>query len=117
MGTECYWLQRSAWAPFRGRQRTSTCWSQLGVGLSWFHLSSLRLVIPASKTTSRLRHPPLDFTGRSHRREHPPAGEQIFGSAFRINNSLKHNAISCRFRAKLALLCNVVARQVALYAR
>jgi hypothetical protein len=33
----------------------------------------------------------------------------IFGLALRINNSLKHNGISCRFRAKMALLDNLAA--------
>ena len=34
--------------------------------------------------------------------------------ALLINNALKHKGISCRFRAKLALLCKVAARRGAL---
>jgi hypothetical protein len=36
------------------------------------------------------------------------------GSAVSINNPLKHNAISCRFRANMALLGNLAARRSAL---
>jgi hypothetical protein len=38
----------------------------------------------------------------------------IFGFAFRINKPLKHKGISCHFRAKIALLDNLAARQGAL---
>jgi AraC-like DNA-binding protein len=41
--------------------------------------------------------------------------ELILASALRINNSLKRNGISCRFRAKLALLCNLAGPPDALY--
>jgi hypothetical protein len=37
----------------------------------------------------------------------------IFGFAVRINNPLKHNGISCRFRAEMAFLDNVAARESA----
>jgi hypothetical protein len=38
----------------------------------------------------------------------------IFGFALRINNPLKDNRFSCRFRAKMALLDNLAAGRSAL---
>jgi hypothetical protein len=39
---------------------------------------------------------------------------QIFGLTLHINNPLKHNVISWRFRARLAIPYNVAARRFAL---
>jgi hypothetical protein len=38
----------------------------------------------------------------------------VFGFTLHINNPLKRNGISCRFRAKMALLDNLAARRSAL---
>jgi hypothetical protein len=38
----------------------------------------------------------------------------VFDFALRINNQLKNNGISCRFRAKMAVLDNLAAGQIAL---
>jgi hypothetical protein len=38
----------------------------------------------------------------------------VFGLAVLINNPMKSNDISCRFRAKMALLDNLAARRSAL---
>ena len=58
--------------------------------------------------------PARDFAGRRRTYGHLLANDPIFGLTLHINNPLKHNVISCRFRARLAILYNVAARQFAL---
>jgi hypothetical protein len=41
-------------------------------------------------------------------------GEQVRGPGASVNNQLKNKVISCPFRAKIALLNNLAARQGAL---
>ena len=53
--------------------------------------------------------PAEDFAGRSRRLEHLLADDPIFGSTLHINNPLKNNVISWRFRARLAILYNKLA--------